>query len=192
MRCPKCRSALEKKRHEGDSLYRCRDCRSYLVPLSVLENILDGVLSASGREASHSPGEMADYLRMHGRMHKASMACPSCDGSMVRKSYPAIRHTALDFCWVCRVVWFDRGELGKVADFEPPEEAEDRPPAQKGGRRRTPGRRKSMQSLKRVSRPQMRGYMPDDVVYLGGFLSAYQAAKQRARQRRSGKKKKNS
>jgi Zn-finger nucleic acid-binding protein len=190
MRCPTCEAALERKRHKGKALHRCGDCRSYLVPLPVLENILDAFLSAAGRETAHRKGEMVTYLRMHGRMHKQSVPCPSCRKSMVRKSFPAIMHTALDFCWTCRTVWFDRGELGKVAKFQPTRLKAGEPGAKPGGRKRSPRKKVSMKSIRRVSKPQVRGYMSDDVVYLSGFLSAYEAAKRRAREKRSRRKKK--
>jgi len=60
----------------------------------------------------HCPkcGEALDQKdETNGGIHR----CPVCAEAMVRKTYPAMQHTALDFCWACQSAWFDRGELNK-------------------------------------------------------------------------------
>ena len=87
MACPECGTPLA--RYEGRDKWRCTACGGALVGASEL------VLDDANPPASASPPR----------------ACPQCGGEM----FPFfIEGIELDRCAKDSLIWFDRGELGKL------------------------------------------------------------------------------
>jgi len=188
MRCPKCRSALQVEAALDGAVSSCKDCGGIFVPLHALETLL---LAHTDEDDPDRPGELVSYLRLHGRKIQGERPCPKCGKTMVRKMYPAMGYTSLDFCWPCQSVWFDEGELEKVADSSGGKAGEG---GGKGKRKRR--RRKGLRVVRELTHEaQKLRHMPiqsrhqrQSARELENFLGAYHKAKHRARARRRKKK----
>jgi Zn-finger nucleic acid-binding protein len=180
MHCPKCGEGLEQKNETNGGIHRCAGCAGLFITLNALTKLLANLSLAAGHEDERAE-DLVEYLKMHGRKIKSNRTCPVCAEAMVRKAYPAMQHTALDFCWACQSAWFDRGELNKVAGLDP------NVPLSRGG-----GKKKGLRTMKNLSKLQRDRRCisgdPHGLHELASFLSSYEAAKSRARRKRKDKK----
>lgn len=97
MTCPECGTRLEK--YEDREKWRCPACNGALVGTSEME-----IEISAAAEPTFPP-----------------RACPQCQREMF---VFAVADLTLDRCAACNLVWFDRGELGRLrtALAEPAEE----------------------------------------------------------------------
>ena len=86
MACPECGTPLVQ--YQDREKWRCPACNGALVGVSELA--LDPVTPS------------ADF---------AARACPKCQGEIVAFQ---LANVTLDRCPICTVIWFDRGELGRL------------------------------------------------------------------------------
>jgi Zn-finger nucleic acid-binding protein len=87
MPCPECGAKLDK--YEDRDKWRCPACNGALVGTSELE-----LEAAATAEPTFPP-----------------RACPQCQRAMFGF---AVADLTLDRCATCHLVWFDRGELGRL------------------------------------------------------------------------------
>lgn len=184
MECPKCGAPLAREEEAPGRPFVCGGCRGLWLTLEGLETVRSG-LRLAREDDDEAPGELVEYLRMHGRKIRSGRRCPACGGVMARKAYPALAHTALDFCWPCGAVWFDKGELAKVSGLDPADPAEA-PQPRRGKLRVVRSLETELRDWRRIGPAGHRGR--DAVRDITHFLSSYHRAKARARRRRKGRK----
>ncbi|MBA3462653.1 MAG: zf-TFIIB domain-containing protein [Deltaproteobacteria bacterium] len=97
MACPECGTKLQQ--YEGRDKWRCTSCNGALVGVSEME------LDSATPPPATSPARL----------------CPKCQQDMIPFE---LADLTLDRCPHCVVIWFDRGELGRLrtALAEPVEE----------------------------------------------------------------------
>ena len=118
-RCPSCGGSLERFDYEGADIVICRSCGGRLVSTSQVQRIL------TRREMRFDERQLAlaasvidkgDELRRQDHRRRASgqiatIACPRCGRSMMRRLYSYDHSIEVDYCSICDLFWFDRDEL---------------------------------------------------------------------------------
>ena len=121
MDCPACQTTLDAFDSDGIELDDCPGCKGLWLDAGELDALLSrkGV-TVTGRDTP--PGLTAVSVDPEA----PKRICPRCDGSLGRFAYQKADHhsealdirdrgVVLDRCRTCGGIWFDRGELEKIA-----------------------------------------------------------------------------
>lgn len=104
--CPKCHTALVRRKNDFGVFWHCPTCEGSAVTMSLLRKVVD-------RDAINGlwqRARMGSYPRKH--------ACPGCTKPMEEISVDADGKTRkIDVCTGCQFVWLDDGEWADLAYF---------------------------------------------------------------------------
>ena len=114
-KCPVCHAELWDGSLETYSVLLCRGCGGLLVRMDDLMPLVEALRGR--RDAPVRAGRMrsSEDLERH-------LACPKCGRAMESYPYGGAGNVNVDGCERCSVVWFDRGELRRIAsaaDYTP-------------------------------------------------------------------------
>lgn len=104
--CPKCRSALARRKNDFGVFWYCEGCEGSAVTMSLLRKMV--------------PSSAMNGLWQRARMgsHPKKHRCPGCNRKMEEISVDAEGQTrAIDVCSSCQFVWLDEGEWADLAFF---------------------------------------------------------------------------
>ncbi len=116
--CPVCRLPLVKATVQKIPVLFCKECHGLLLPMQVVENLLDELRSGPRRPAVQTPPDRGDLKR--------AIRCPKCNQRMDTHFYAGPGNVIVDSCDGCTLIWFDRGELTRIAQA-PGEDDEKEP-----------------------------------------------------------------
>ena len=105
--CPICSVPLVKASIATIPILFCTQCRGLLVPMPAVEAAIDQIRGDSRRPAVQTPPDRGDLKR--------STRCPRCHLRMDTHFYSGPGNVIVDSCDTCLHVWFDRGELTRIA-----------------------------------------------------------------------------
>jgi len=114
--CPVCSLPLVKANIAKIPVLFCNQCHGLLLPMQVLQDLLDEVRSASTRPAVQTPPDRGDIKR--------TIRCPKCSQRMDTHFYAGPGNVIVDSCDGCSLLWLDRGELTRIARAPDEEDSE--------------------------------------------------------------------
>ena len=104
MDCPLCQTPLARGSYEDLPVFRCSDCRGYLVESTRAHTIK--------RRAERETNQLqAEVLEEEQPDSREPLACPRCRRPMDKEVVRLGADFHLDVCDECRFIWFDGGEL---------------------------------------------------------------------------------
>ncbi|MGJ8640662.1 MAG: rhomboid family intramembrane serine protease [Opitutaceae bacterium] len=104
--CPKCRSALARRKNDFGVFWYCGACDGSAVTMSLLRKMI--------------PSDAMNGLWQRARLgsYPRKCRCPGCNRKMEEISVAAEGQTrAIDVCTSCQFVWLDEGEWADLAFF---------------------------------------------------------------------------
>jgi Zn-finger nucleic acid-binding protein len=105
--CPVCSIPLVKATIAKIPALYCNQCHGLLLPMQVIEPVIDGLRAGSDRSALQTPPDRGDLKR--------TLQCPNCNRRMDTHFYSGPGNVIVDSCDACTLIWFDRGELTRIA-----------------------------------------------------------------------------
>lgn len=105
--CPLCRVPLVKATIAKTPLLYCTQCHGLLLPMQVLQSLIDDLREAPRKPAVQTPPDHADLKRI--------VQCPRCNLRMDTHYYAGPGNVIVDTCGDCWLLWLDRGELTRIA-----------------------------------------------------------------------------
>ena len=108
MRCPKCDAEMTTMTHRGITVDRCNQCHGIWLDRNEFDLLLGRGLAKSfdlGRFSPLSP-----------ELDRTPAVCRRCGVEMVSLVGPA--DVRFEWCEACDGMFFDRGELTIIADFD--------------------------------------------------------------------------
>lgn len=109
MKCPKCTTDMTAMAYRGVAVDRCNECHGIWLDKRELEVVMEKKLASSfdvGRY-HHLPPEQSDK----------PARCLRCDKEMI--ALVGAADVRFDWCDGCEGLFFDRGELSAIDDFQP-------------------------------------------------------------------------
>ena len=107
MRCPKCRSDMDKVQLDGVEIDRCSSCHGLWFDAGEMEKLKDRKTAAAIDIGDPEKGKAHNDIDRY--------RCPRCGGNMVRMSDPQQRHIWFEKCGSCHGSYFDAGEFNDLA-----------------------------------------------------------------------------
>lgn len=105
--CPKCRTALVRRRNDFGVFWNCNNCEGSAVSTSLLRKMIP----AKAMNGLWQRARLGSYPRKH--------RCPGCNRAMEEISVEAEGQArAIDVCTSCQFIWLDEGEWKDLAFFE--------------------------------------------------------------------------
>jgi Zn-finger nucleic acid-binding protein len=114
--CPMCVQPLRKANLAKAPVLYCVQCHGLLMPMGIVASIVDDLRADLDRPAVQTPAERDDLKR--------TIQCPKCNLRMDAHRYAGPGNVVVDTCDSCSLIWFDRGEITRIArapdneDFE--------------------------------------------------------------------------
>jgi Zn-finger nucleic acid-binding protein len=105
--CPICSQVLVKAAIAEIPVLLCSQCHGLLLPMPVLQPVLEELRADPRLQAVQTPPDHGDLKR--------TVQCPSCHRRMETHFYSGPGNVIVDSCDACSLVWFDRGELTRIA-----------------------------------------------------------------------------
>jgi Zn-finger nucleic acid-binding protein len=108
--CPVCSQPLVHASIAKTPLLFCTQCHGLLLPMHVLPGLIDDLraaLAGKDKPAVQTPPDHGDLKR--------SIQCPQCRKRMDTHFYAGPGNVIVDSCGGCFLLWFDRGELMRIA-----------------------------------------------------------------------------
>ena len=105
--CPICNLSVVKATIAKIPVLFCNQCRGQLMPMQVVEPVIDELRRNSLRPAVQTPPDRGDMKR--------TVQCPKCHRRMDTHFYSGPGNVIVDSCDNCLLIWFDRGELTRIA-----------------------------------------------------------------------------
>jgi membrane associated rhomboid family serine protease/Zn-finger nucleic acid-binding protein len=104
--CPKCRTALARRKNEFGVFWYCQQCDGSAVTMSLLRKFV----ATEALNGLWQRVRLGSYPRKH--------PCPGCRRRMEQVTVDAEGKTrAIDVCSTCQFVWLDEGEWADLAFF---------------------------------------------------------------------------
>jgi Zn-finger nucleic acid-binding protein len=113
--CPVCNTPLVHAVLAKSQIIYCTGCKGTLVPMGMLESIVEELRSEHGTVDAPTAGDKDDLHR--------KINCPQCHHPMDAHFYAGPGNVVVDSCEECCLIWLDRGALTRIAH------APDSPPA---------------------------------------------------------------
>lgn len=104
--CPLCRVPLVKASIAKVPLLYCTECHGLLLPMQVLQSLIDELKAGPRKPAVQDPPDHADLKR--------TIQCPGCSRRMDTHFYAGPGNVIVDTCADCWLLWLDRGELMRI------------------------------------------------------------------------------
>lgn len=106
--CPHCQTPLRKVKHGGAVFWLCPSCDGRMATVYLLRRFIDRKFMAELVRRAMSP------------QAEGARRCPSCSRRMDELTVPsATGALTLDFCRICKNVWFDKGEFESAPPIPP-------------------------------------------------------------------------
>ena len=105
--CPICSLPLVKASIAKIPILFCNQCQGILMPMPAVEAAIDELRGDSRRPAVQIPPDRGDLKR--------TVRCPKCNRRMDTHFYSGPGNVIVDACDTCLLIWFDRGELTRIA-----------------------------------------------------------------------------
>jgi Zn-finger nucleic acid-binding protein len=119
--CPVCSIPLVKATIVKIPTLYCSQCHGLLLPMQVLQPVLetmtDELRSGDQSSAVQTPPDRGDLKR--------TVQCPNCHRRMDTHYYSGPGNVIVDSCDDCSLIWFDRGELTRIARAPDGSDAEE-------------------------------------------------------------------
>lgn len=113
--CPTCKTALVRRYCGKVEALHCPKCGGFWIQKNRIGKILQRYMHYIARRHDRSCGRRQ---RANPRkIDPAKLECPQCARPMAKLNYAYNSNVIVDACDSCGGVWFDRGELERVADF---------------------------------------------------------------------------
>jgi Zn-finger nucleic acid-binding protein len=116
--CPVCSIPLVQASLAKFPLQYCTLCHGLLMPMKVLPELIETLKPTDRKPAVQTPPDHADLKR--------TVQCPQCHLRMNTHFYAGPGNVIIDSCGDCLLLWFDRGELTRIAHA--PDEDDDADP----------------------------------------------------------------
>jgi Zn-finger nucleic acid-binding protein len=116
--CPLCRVPLVKATVAKVPVLYCKECHGLLLPMQVLEDLVDELRNCPRTPAVQTPPDRGDLKR--------AIRCPRCNQRMDTHFYAGPGDVIVDSCDGCLLLWLDRGELTRIAHA--PDEDDEKGP----------------------------------------------------------------
>jgi Zn-finger nucleic acid-binding protein len=110
--CPVCSLPLVRASIAKIPVLFCTQCRGILLPMPVLQPILEELRTAPENAAVQTPPDRGDIKRV--------LRCPQCNRRMDTHFYAGPGNVIVDSCDSCDLLWLDRGELTRIAHAPDP------------------------------------------------------------------------
>ncbi len=104
--CPLCRVPLVKATIAKVPLLYCTQCHGLLMPMPVLQALIDELKTGKKKPAVQTPPDRGDLKR--------TIQCPNCNRRMDTHFYAGPGNVIVDSCADCSLLWLDRGELTRI------------------------------------------------------------------------------
>jgi Zn-finger nucleic acid-binding protein len=101
--CPICSVPLVDATLAGTRIAYCNRCHGMLIPMEVLQSLVEDLRSTGGNTVAQPPADAGDLQRKIG--------CPRCRRTMDAHYYSGPGNVVIDSCENCSLDWLDRGEL---------------------------------------------------------------------------------
>jgi Zn-finger nucleic acid-binding protein len=105
--CPICSLPLVRASIAKILVLFCNQCHGVLLPMPVLQPILEELRSTAGSAAVQTPPDRGDIKR--------TVRCPKCNQRLDTHYYAGPGNVIVDSCDPCDLLWLDRGELTRIA-----------------------------------------------------------------------------
>jgi len=105
--CPLCNVPLVRAAIAGIPVLYCKECHGLLLPMQVIQPLMDELRSVDGSAAVQTPPDKGDLKR--------TIQCPKCHRRMDTHFYSGPGNVIVDSCDECLLIWLDRGELTRIA-----------------------------------------------------------------------------
>src|SRR5512146_1804666 len=107
LNCPICSQPLVKASLAKTAALYCTQCHGLLMPMDVVFDLVEELRSNVDRSAVQTPGDRDELKRV--------LQCPKCNRRMATHFYAGPGNVVVDACDHCSLIWFDRGELTRIA-----------------------------------------------------------------------------
>ncbi len=115
MNCPACCGELQKKYFGKIEMAICAACGGSWLQKDrvthVLRRYMKHIAERNDRELKQRPRLNPWHVETNPR------ACPGCARLMTKLNYAYSSNVIVDYCESCGGIWFDRGEIEKIAHF---------------------------------------------------------------------------
>lgn len=107
LNCPVCFQPLVKASLAKTVVLYCTQCRGLLTPMEIVFDLIEELRSGVDRPAVQTPGDRDEMKRV--------LQCPKCNRRMDTHFYAGPGNVVVDACDQCSLIWFDCGELTRIA-----------------------------------------------------------------------------
>jgi Zn-finger nucleic acid-binding protein len=107
LNCPVCFQPLVKGSIAKSAVLYCPQCRGLLMRMEILSDVVDELHSGRDDSAVQTPADRDDLKRV--------IQCPRCNRRMDTHFYSGPGNVVVDSCDNCSLIWFDRGEITRIA-----------------------------------------------------------------------------
>ena len=107
LNCPICFQPLVKASLAKTSVLSCTQCHGVLMTMETVADVVDELRAAVENDAVQTSADRDDLKRV--------IQCPRCNLRMDTHRYAGPGNVVVDSCDHCSLIWFDRGELTRIA-----------------------------------------------------------------------------
>ena len=107
LNCPVCFLPLVKASLAETAALYCTQCRGLLMPMEVVFDLIEKLHSGGDEPAVQTAGDRDELKRV--------IQCPKCNRRMDTHFYAGPGNVVVDACDQCSLIWFDRGEITRIA-----------------------------------------------------------------------------
>ena len=104
--CPLCNQSLARAAIVKIPVLYCTECHGLLLPMQVLQSLIDQLRAGPGKPAVQTPPDRGDLKR--------TVQCSKCRRRMDTHFYAGPGNVIVDTCGDCWLIWLDRGELMRI------------------------------------------------------------------------------
>jgi Zn-finger nucleic acid-binding protein len=105
--CPICFQPLVKASLAKAGVLYCVQCHGLLMPMEMVSGLVNDLRENLDRSSVQTP---ADHDEL-----KRTIQCPKCNLRMDAHRYAGPGNVVVDNCDGCSLIWFDRGEVTRIA-----------------------------------------------------------------------------
>jgi LSD1 subclass zinc finger protein len=107
LNCPVCFQPMVNGTLVNNPLFYCKQCHGLLMPMEILSHLVEEIRVGLGNSAVQTPADREDLKRV--------IQCPKCNLRMDAHYYAGPGNVVVDVCDNCSLIWFDRGEVTRIA-----------------------------------------------------------------------------
>jgi Zn-finger nucleic acid-binding protein len=107
LNCPVCFQPLVKGSLAKAAVLYCQQCHGLLMRMEIVGDLVDELRANLDQAAVQTPADRDELKRV--------IQCPRCNGRMDAHFYAGPGNIVVDTCENCSLIWFDRGEITRIA-----------------------------------------------------------------------------